>query len=137
MNVLEQLKEDAMRAAGDPADDNEKASENVGAVLDEFIAGHEVVEVYENAPLVCEPLKGGVFRQWHNDMRQHLSTARRLTIIVPRAEPPSLLAAAEAVWERITLTERHRSVGATVCSDMGGALDALAQAIKRAREGNE
>jgi hypothetical protein len=83
MNRLEQLKVDAVLATSHPEDGAKEAGERVAAVLDEFIARHEVVEVMEhrNGHDLC--LKGcPAHPMWHATD----AWPRKRTIIVPRKQ---------------------------------------------------
>ena len=126
MNVLEVLRSDMTNAwYGAPS----FISGRVAAfeVLDEFIAGHEVVEVRElRTPSVIAGQKGMHCFQCADDEHfaaQFTREIARPTIIVPREQKPTLLEAAAEVL-------RWRKWG----PELRSALDALAAAIAEAQD---
>ena len=119
MDVLEQLRSD-MDDAGYEA---ECMSEGIIAacldILDEFIAGYEVVEMVRGA------VTKGLFPLGY-------CPGQRIIIIVPRERKPSLLEAAEPALMLMREMQAGRRRGNWAAFD--GALDALAAAIKEERE---
>lgn len=119
MNILERVASDMADAGIEARHAHENETDACLEILDEFIAGHEVVDV------VVGPKSGDYYVDFGGR-----GTWERVTIIVPRAEPPSLLAAAEgasATWHKAVLTTPA----------MTDAMLALDTAIKRARESDE
>lgn len=124
MDRLEKLKVDAVLAASHTEDDEEAAGERVGAVVDEFCAEHEVVEVdFDPADPYTTPIDD---RVWYASLERQDSRPIRIETIIVSRKVPTLLEAAEgasAAW--------HQSVMTTpVMSDAMLKLDA---AIERER----
>ena len=131
MNVLEQLRSD-MDDAGCEADvQDENVVDACLAVLDEFIAGHEVVEVFD-VRHTGEPADHWLAMP---DSTQHepdfvwgdKEVVTPLTIIVPRKQKPTLL---EAVKD-VSLFLRTTSYWRGMPKSLHRKVDAMDAAVER------
>ena len=123
MDVLEQLKADVLGAA------DITGHGKVRRVLNEFIAGYEVVE----AAFFPANKTGPPNRVWREGWpRGNTDFCRFGTILVPRERKPSLLEAAEEASMLMREMQAGRRRGNWAAFD--GALDALTAAIKEERE---
>lgn len=132
MNVLEQLASDMADVGREARISGEDETDACLAVVHEFSAGHEVVEVVRADSEKHRDhwlLLPGDCQYKHLENYSDYVT-QRLTIIVPRKQEPTLLEATErasAAW--------HQSVVTTPA--MTDAMLELDAAIKRARDRDE
>ena len=131
-DMLEKLRADVEAALTYDGEDSLVAVDRAAlAVIDEFCAGLEVVEVNEwDEPKPYSPwwtpVANGVLA-----MEESSEPGRITTIFVPRKKEPTLLEAAEVAWGAMRDVERSFFRGQ---SDFGSATDALAAAIKTSKE---
>ena len=122
MNVLERLRSDMQDAGWEATNPGEDPTDACLAVLDEFIAAHEVVEV--DAYVRCNG-----HRMWDDKPDSSIPSE---TIIVPRDPEPTLLAAAGAALAQLRAVQEDRK--AENWEGFDADVEAFAAAIKKEEE---